>query len=162
MGLCSYPRSSDLTFKTVFSETASKGAAAADATKINPTDCLDDGRRKVGAGLVIDSELLEKDASSDESSDGDHFLPTLFSKKAQSSDVQNMNEDEQLLLKVEEFNMQQAVLRTKLRVKNNREEAIDFISKVIFMIFGLMPLELDFLSSEFRQSYLIYAALDMD
>lgn len=54
------------------------------------------------------------------------------------------------------------MLRTKLRVKNNREEAIDFISKVIFMIFGLMPLELDFLSSEFRQSYLIYAALDMD
>ena len=46
--------------------------------------------------------------------------------------------------------MQQAVLRTKLRVKNNREEAIDFIAKVIFMIFGLMPLELDFLTNEFR------------
>ena len=62
-------------------------------------------------------------------------------------------------MKVEEFNMQQAVLRTKLRVKNNREEAIDFIAKVIFMVFGLMPLELDFLSAEFRQSHLLYPAL---
>lgn len=62
-------------------------------------------------------------------------------------------------MKVEEFNMQQAVMRTKLRVKNNREEAIDFIAKVIFMIFGLMPLELDFLSSEFRQSHMLYPAL---
>lgn len=55
-----------------------------------------------------------------------------------------------MLLKVEEFNLQQAVLRTKLRVKNNREEAIDFVAKVVFMIFGLMPLQLQFLSSEFR------------
>ena len=65
--------------------------------------------------------------------------------------MQHLNEDQQLLLKVEEFNMQQAVLRTKLRVRNNREEAIDFIAKVIFMIYGLMPLEIDsFLSAEFR------------
>ena len=67
-----------------------------------------------------------------------------------------------MLLKVEEFNMQQAVLRTKLRVKNNREEAIDFIAKVIFMVYGLMPLELDFLSSEFRQSHLLYPALTIN
>ena len=58
--------------------------------------------------------------------------------------------------------MQQAVLRTKLRVKNNREEAIDFIAKVIFMVFGLMPLELDFLTNEFRQSHAIYPALNID
>lgn len=74
----------------------------------------------------------------------------------------NLNEDEQVLYKVEEFNLQQAVLRTKLRVKNNREEAIDFIAKVVFMVFGLMPLELDFLTSEFRQCYLIYPALTID
>lgn len=93
---------------------ATKGATAVGAT--NPDSaaidqsCLEDGPRLkqggIGAG-VIDSELLLKDVSSDESSDGEHFLPTLFSKKAQqTSDVQNMNEDEQLLLKVEEFNMQ--------------------------------------------------------
>ena len=44
--------------------------------------------------------------SSDESNDGEHFLPTLFCKQTGSSDVQNMNEDELLLQKVEEFNMQ--------------------------------------------------------
>ena len=77
--------------------------------------------------------------------------------------MQHLNEDQQLLLKVEEFNMQQAVLRTKLRVRNNREEAIDFIAKVIFMIYGLMPLEIDsFLSAEFRQSHLLYPALDLN
>ena len=54
------------------------------------------------------------------------------------------------------------MLRTKLRVRNNREEAIDFIAKVIFMIYGLMPLEIDsFLSAEFRQSHLLYPALDL-
>ena len=68
-------------------------------------------------------------------------MPTLFGTK---ENTDNLNEDEQLLLKVEEFNMQQAVLRTKMRVKNNREEAIDFIAKVIFMVFGLMPLELSY------------------
>ena len=65
-----------------------------------------------------------------------------------------------MLVKVQEFNMQQAVLRSKLRVKNGREEAIDFIAKVIFMVFGLMPIELDFISSsEFKRAYLIYPAL---
>lgn len=54
------------------------------------------------------------------------------------------------------------MLRTKLRVKNNREEAIDFIAKVILMVFGLMPLELDFLTNEFRQSYVIYPALSIE
>ena len=49
-----------------------------------------------------------------------------------------------------------------MRVKNNREEAIDFIAKVIFMVYGLMPLELDFLSSEFRQSHLLYPALTIN
>lgn len=74
----------------------------------------------------------------------------------------HLNEDEQVLFKVEEFNLQQAVLRTKLRVKNNREEAIDFVAKVVFMVFGLMPLELDFLTNEFKQCYLIYPALTVD
>ena len=47
-------------------------------------------------------------------------------------------------------------------MRNNREEAIDFIAKVIFMIYGLMPLEIDsFLSAEFRQSHLLYPALDL-
>ena len=49
-----------------------------------------------------------------------------------------------------------------MRVKNNREEAIDFIAKVILMVFGLMPLELDFLTNEFRQSYFIYPALSIE
>lgn len=74
----------------------------------------------------------------------------------------HLNEDEQVLFKVEEFNLQQAVLRTKLRVKNNREEAIDFVAKVVFMVFGLMPLELHFLTNEFKQCYLIYPALTVD
>lgn len=73
-----------------------------------------------------------------------------------------LNEDEQILFKVEEFNLQQAVLRTKLRVKNHREEAIDFVAKVVLMVFGLLPLELDFLANEFRQSYMIYPALNID
>ena len=86
-------------------------------------------------------EVSENDDELDESSDEVDFLPTLFGTK---ENTDNLNEDEQLLLKVEEFNMQQAVLRTKMRVKNNREEAIDFIAKVIFMVFGLMPLELSY------------------
>ena len=97
----------------------------------------------------------------DESGDDADFLPNLCGAMDPNAS-QHLNEDELLLMKVEEFNMQQAVLRTKLRVKNNREEAIDFIAKVILMVFGLMPLELDFLTSEFRQSYVIYPALSVE
>ena len=56
--------------------------------------------------------------------------------------------------------MRQAILRTKLRVQNQREEPIDFIAKVILMIFGLIPLEQSFLTNEYKQSYKIYSALD--
>ena len=61
---------------------------------------------------------------------------------------------------VEEFNVRQAILRTKLRVQNQREEPIDFIAKVILMIFGLIPLNDDFLTNEYKQSYKIYSRLD--
>lgn len=54
-------------------------------------------------------------------------------------------------------------MRTKLRIQNQREEPIDFISKVVLMIFGLIPMDpISFLSQEFRQSYLIYAALSIE
>jgi hypothetical protein len=62
-------------------------------------------------------------------------------------------------LQVEEFNLRQAILRTKLRVQNNREEPIDFIAKVILTIFGLMPLTAEFNSQEFAQAYQIYSFL---
>ena len=61
---------------------------------------------------------------------------------------------------VEEFNVRQAILRTKLRVQNQREEPIDFIAKVILMIFGLIPLNDDFLTNQYKQSYKIYSRLD--
>ena len=140
--------------------------------------------RKAATNVRCDSdaEVTENDEELDESSDEADFLPTLFGAK---ENTDNLNEDEQLLLKVEEFNMQQAVLRTKMRVKNNREEAIDFIAKVIFMVFGLMPLELSYslrsdekpsskqssskrdpelelLTNEFKQSHLIYPALNVE
>ena len=51
-------------------------------------------------------------------------------------------------------------MRTRLRVQNQREEPIDFIAKVILMIFGLIPLEKSFLTNEYKQSYKIYSALD--
>ena len=62
-------------------------------------------------------------------------------------------------VKVEEFNLRQAILRTKLRVQNNREEPIDFVAKVILMIFGLIPLSKDFKTQEYREAFLIYPAL---
>ena len=61
---------------------------------------------------------------------------------------------------MEEFNVKQAILRTRLRVQHQREEPIDFIAKVILMIFGLIPLEKSFLTNEYKQSYKIYSALD--
>ena len=135
-----------------------------------------------GSGLELDLQALEEEGRrSDLAGDSDddatsipalHFssaMPGLanggvnFNASAsQQNPNPNLNEDEQILVKVEEFNLQQAVLRTKLRVKNNREEAIDFVSKVILMVFGLLPLELDLISTEFRQSYMIYPALSVD
>ena len=59
--------------------------------------------------------------------------------------------------------MRQAILRTKLRVQNNREEPIDFIAKVILMIFGLIkPLHPNFLTNEYKQSYKIYSKLNIE
>jgi hypothetical protein len=55
--------------------------------------------------------------------------------------------------------VRQAVLRTKLRVQNGREEPIDFIAKVILTIMGLMPLTLEFSSDEYSQAYKIYSFL---
>ena len=52
-------------------------------------------------------------------------------------------------VQVEEFNLRQAILRTKLRVQNNREEPIDFVAKVILTIFGLLPLTAEFKSQEY-------------
>ena len=46
--------------------------------------------------------------------------------------------------------MRQAILRTKLRVQNNREEPIDFIAKVVLMIFGLVPIHPNFLTQEYK------------
>lgn len=58
--------------------------------------------------------------------------------------------------------MRQAVLRTKLRVQNGREEPIDFIAKVIMTIMGLMPLTLEFSSDEYSQAYKIYSFLQLE
>ena len=72
----------------------------------------------------------------------------------QNSDVSD-DPEEEWQVKVDEFNMRQAILRTKLRVQNDREEPIDFIAKVVLMIFGLIPLHPKFLTNEFKQSYKI-------
>ena len=52
-------------------------------------------------------------------------------------------------VQVEEFSVRQAILRTKLRVQNFREEPIDFVAKVILTIFGLIPLTAEFKTQEF-------------
>ena len=44
-------------------------------------------------------------------------------------------------------------------MQRNREEPIDFIAKVVLMIFGLIPLHSNFLTQEYKQSYKIYSAL---
>jgi len=65
-------------------------------------------------------------------------------------------------MQVEKFNLRQAILRTKLRVQNNREEPIDFVAKVILTIFGLLPLGADFKSQEYSHAYKIYSFLQVD
>lgn len=44
--------------------------------------------------------------------------------------------------------MEQAILRSKIRIASNREKPIDFIAKVILIIEGKMPIPSDFLSNE--------------
>jgi len=61
-----------------------------------------------------------------------------------------------------EFNFKQAVLRTSLRVSNRREEPIDFIAKVILMMFDKITLSRDFKSKEYKEPYLIFPALSAD
>ena len=60
----------------------------------------------------------------------------------------------------EDFDARQLVLRTNLRVKNSREEPIDYLAKVILTCFGQLPASLAFcspehpeLSLEFRKPY---------
>lgn len=38
--------------------------------------------------------------------------------------------------KEEEFHLEQAILRSKIRIENGREKPIDFLAKVIFIIIG--------------------------
>jgi hypothetical protein len=38
-----------------------------------------------------------------------------------------------------DFNARQLVLRTQLRVKNNREEPIDFLAKAILICYNHLP-----------------------
>jgi len=127
------------------------------------------------SGLEVDLDALPDDANLTDhdasSMPALNFVKAVESAIGAISGVLNasasqsnphLNEDEQILFKVAEFNLQQAILRTKLRVKNHREEAIDFVAKVILMVFGLLPLELHFLTNEFRQSYMIYPALSVE
>ena len=48
--------------------------------------------------------------------------------------------------KEEEFHLEQAVLRSKIRISNNREKPIDHLAKVILIIEGKLETTQDFLS----------------
>jgi len=50
-------------------------------------------------------------------------------------------------------------LRSKLRIQSNRELPIDFLAKVILIIEGKMDLTHDFLSDDYKHSYLIMTYL---
>ena len=68
----------------------------------------------------------------------------------------------------DDFNLKQQILRTKLRVQNNREEPVDYIAKVILMIYGQIAANRQFClglndsteALEYRAPYLILEALD--
>ena len=59
----------------------------------------------------------------------------------------------------EQFHLDQAVLRSKLRIQSNREMPIDFLAKVILIIEGKMDMPPDFLSDDYKRSYLVMTYL---
>lgn len=60
-----------------------------------------------------------------------------------------------------DFDAKQVVLRTQLRVKNNREEPIDYLSKVILTCFDLMPLSPEFCQGTNPEYLEPYSILDV-
>ena len=135
---------------------------------------LKDKKNVLNEGAVSNGHNLEKDKVSiigfESNFPGQLTFKTIEPKQIdleppspqkQNSDISD-DPEEEWQVKVDEFNMRQAILRTKLRVQNDREEPIDFIAKVVLMIFGLIPLHPKFLTNEFKQSYKIYSALPIE
>ncbi len=52
--------------------------------------------------------------------------------------------------------MEQAILRSKIRIESNREKPIDFIAKVILIIEGKLSVTSDFMSEDYKNPFNIF------
>ncbi len=59
-------------------------------------------------------------------------------------------------IKEDQFHLEQAILRSKIRINSNREKPIDFIAKVILIIEGKLPVTSDFLSDDYKSPFNIF------
>ncbi|CDW72357.1 uncharacterized protein c19orf29 [Stylonychia lemnae] len=65
----------------------------------------------------------------------------------------NVDSFEKWKAKEELFHLEQAILRSKLRIQSNREQPIDFLAKIILIIENKLPICIDFLSEDYKESY---------
>ncbi|TNV81476.1 hypothetical protein FGO68_gene13657 [Halteria grandinella] len=63
---------------------------------------------------------------------------------------------DQWKVKEDAFHLEQAILRSKIRIEKNREKPIDFLAKVILIIAGKLSVTTDFLSTDFKTPYSIF------
>lgn len=52
--------------------------------------------------------------------------------------------------------MEQAILRSKIRIESNREKPIDFIAKIILIIEGKLSVTSDFMSEDYKNPFNIF------
>ena len=58
--------------------------------------------------------------------------------------------------KEDQFHLEQAILRSKIRIESNREKPIDFIAKVILIIEGKLGVTSDFISEDYKNPFNIF------
>ena len=111
--------------------------------------------------LQVNQPLALKTAQNEEIKGSWNKARREFQESARSKDPSEAQPDayEHWKSREEQFHLDQAILRSKLRIQSNREMPVDFLAKVILIIEGKMDLAPDFLSDDYKRSYLVMSFL---
>jgi len=61
--------------------------------------------------------------------------------------------------KEEEFHLEQAILRSKLRIESGREKPIDFLVKVLLIFMRKLEVPAEVVSEDYKRPYEMFALL---